>query len=169
MGMFTFAELCELIRIVSETRIGGLEIEKDGERLRVDGVPASPQLDPRLGAPLLPPQFAAASQMSSGPALPGGDAAARVAHAAVAPAEDDGLSFVTSPIVGTFYAAPSPDAEPYVKIGDFVQKGQVLCIVEAMKLMNEIEADVSGLVVRRFPENAQPVEFGERLFGIRPS
>ena len=66
--MFTFSELCELIRIVSETRIGGLEVEKDGERVRVDGVPASPQLDPRLGAPLLPPQFAAASQMASGPA-----------------------------------------------------------------------------------------------------
>ncbi len=167
--MFTFSELCELLRIVSETRVGGLEIEKDGERLRVDGVPASPQPDLRFAAPLFPPQLAAASQMAGGAAMPGGDAAARAALAGGAPAEDDGLSFVTSPIVGTFYAAPSPDADPYVKIGDFVQKGQVLCIVEAMKLMNEIEADISGQLVRRFPENAQPVEFGERLFGIRPS
>jgi acetyl-CoA carboxylase biotin carboxyl carrier protein len=82
---------------------------------------------------------------------------------------EDGLSFVTSPIVGTFYRAPNPDAEPYVKVGDHVTKGQTLCIVEAMKLMNEIEADVSGTIVRVLPENAQPVEFGQRLFAIRPA
>jgi acetyl-CoA carboxylase biotin carboxyl carrier protein len=70
--------------------------------------------------------------------------------------------------VGTFYQAPSPESEPYVKVGDVVSKGQVLCIVEAMKLMNEIEADASGTIVRQYPENAQPVEFGERLFAIRP-
>jgi len=74
---------------------------------------------------------------------------------------------VTSPIVGTFYRAPSPDAEPYARTGDRVEKGQVLCIVEAMKLMNEIEADVSGVITRVFPENGQPVEFGQRLFAIR--
>ena len=76
---------------------------------------------------------------------------------------------MTSPIVGTFYRAPNPDAEPYVKVGDVVHKGQVLCIVEAMKLMNEIESDASGMVVKIYPENAQPVEFGERLFAIRSS
>jgi acetyl-CoA carboxylase biotin carboxyl carrier protein len=168
--MFTFAELVELIRIVSETRIGGLEVEKDGMRVRIDGVPAQPQFDSRAGAPLLPPQLAAAGQLSGNPlVLPGGEAPATAAKAQAEQPEDESVSFVTSPIVGTFYVAPSPEAEPYVKVGDQVSKGQVLCIVEAMKLMNEIEADTSGVLVRRYPENAQPVEFGERLFAIRPS
>ncbi len=166
--MFTFAELCELIRLVSDTRVGGVEVEKDGTKVRIDGVPAPPQPDPRLSAPLLPPQFAAVSHLAaSGMALPAHEPAAVPAHAPGEGTEEDGLVFVTSPIVGTFYAAPSPEAEPYVKAGDFVQKGQVLCIVEAMKLMNEIESDVSGVLTRIYPENAQAVEFGERLFAIR--
>ena len=70
-------------------------------------------------------------------------------------------------MVGTYYRAPSPQSEPFVKPGDRVRKGQVLCIIEAMKLMNEIESDVDGVVVEIFPQNAQPVEFGERLFGIK--
>ena len=83
------------------------------------------------------------------------------------PAED--LHLVKSPIVGTFYGAPSPGADPFVKIGARVEIGQTLCIVEAMKLMNEIEADVTGELVRVFVENGQPVEYGQPLFGIRPS
>ena len=82
---------------------------------------------------------------------------------------DDHLHWVTSPIVGTFYRAPNPDADPYVKVGDFVEQGHTLCIVEAMKLMNEIEADLSGTIVKVLPENAQPVEYGERLFAVRPN
>jgi acetyl-CoA carboxylase biotin carboxyl carrier protein len=166
--MFTFAELCELIRIVSETRVGGIEVERDGMRVHIDGVPAAPQVDARAGTPLLPPQLAAAGHPGNPVALPAGGVAPATKAPAVEPG-DDGLSFVTSPIVGTFYTASSPESEPYVKIGDPVSKGQVLCIVEAMKLMNEIEADVSGTMVRRYPENAQPVEFGERLFAIRPA
>lgn len=79
------------------------------------------------------------------------------------------LHLVKSPIVGTFYEAPSPGAEAFVKVGSHVESGQVLCIVEAMKLMNEIESDESGEVVRIFVENGQPVEYGQPLFGIRPS
>ncbi len=165
--MFTFEELCQLIRVVSETGVGGIEVEREGARVRIDGVPAPPQPQVVASAPLLPPQIAVAAQL---PAAAAGTAAQGAApeHAAGAP-EDDGLSFVTSPIVGTFYRAPNPDADPYVKVGDLVHKGQVLCIVEAMKLMNEIESDASGTVVKIYPENAQPVEFGERLFAIRPS
>ncbi|MCM2268585.1 MAG: acetyl-CoA carboxylase biotin carboxyl carrier protein, partial [Thermoanaerobaculia bacterium] len=77
------------------------------------------------------------------------------------------LHVVASPIVGTFYASPSPDSPAYVKVGDRVSKGQVLCIVEAMKLMNEIEADAGGVIAEIYPKNAQPVEYGEPLFGIR--
>jgi acetyl-CoA carboxylase biotin carboxyl carrier protein len=78
------------------------------------------------------------------------------------------VHIIKSPIVGTFYSAPSPDAEPFVTVGAKVDAGQVLCIIEAMKLMNEIESDVAGEIVQIFVENGKPVEYGERLFGIRP-
>lgn len=95
-------------------------------------------------------------------------AAPAAAAPAAAPAAKEPVSgtVVTSPFVGTFYRAPSPDAPPFVDLGDTVQKGQTLCIVEAMKLMNEIEAEVSGKIVEIYVENAQPVEFGEPLFRI---
>src|SRR5262249_49962607 len=83
------------------------------------------------------------------------------------PEADDGLHYVTSPIVGTFYRSPSPTAEPYVKLGDVVEAGATLCIVEAMKLMNEIPSDISGTIARILAESGQPVEYGQRLFGIR--
>jgi acetyl-CoA carboxylase biotin carboxyl carrier protein len=83
------------------------------------------------------------------------------------PAEE--LHIIKSPIVGTFYSASSPDAAPFVKVGDEIQVGQVVCIIEAMKLMNEIEADVKGEVVRVLAENSQPVEYGQPLYAIRPS
>ena len=163
--MFTFDELCQLIRVVAESRVAGLEVEREGARVRIDGVPCAPALQAVAGPPLLPPQVAFAAAQVPMPHL----AAAGAAAPAAAAVEEDGLSFVTSPIVGTFYRAPNPDAEPYVKVGDLVHKGQVLCIVEAMKLMNEIESDANGTVVKIYPENAQPVEFGERLFAIRSS
>jgi acetyl-CoA carboxylase biotin carboxyl carrier protein len=107
-------------------------------------------------------------------ANPGGTAPAASEASASAPAAaetrlTEDLHLVKSPIVGTFYGSPSPGSEPFVKIGAFVETGQTLCIVEAMKLMNEIESDESGEVVRVFVENGQPVEYGQPLFGIRPS
>ena len=105
---------------------------------------------------------------------PGASAPAASASAApTGPASEtrltEDLHLVKSPIVGTFYGSPSPGSEPFVKVGAFVETGQTLCIVEAMKLMNEIESDESGEVVRIFAENGQPVEYGQPLFGIRPS
>jgi acetyl-CoA carboxylase biotin carboxyl carrier protein len=99
------------------------------------------------------------------------------AHSAAAPAapaaaegeaEDASLHIVKSPIVGTFYESPSPGASPYVKVGDQVENGQTLCIVEAMKLMNEIESDVAGEIVKRLVQGGQPVEYGQPLFAVRP-
>ena len=81
---------------------------------------------------------------------------------------DEGLHVVKSPIVGTFYESPSPGSPPFVKPGDKVEAGQVLCIIEAMKLMNEIEADLGGEIVKRLVNNGQPVEYGQPLFSIRP-
>jgi len=91
------------------------------------------------------------------------------APAAPEPRTSEDLHLVKSPIVGTYYEAPSPGAEAFVKIGSHVESGQTLCIVEAMKLMNEIESDESGELIRIFAENGQPVEYGQPLFGIRPS
>jgi acetyl-CoA carboxylase biotin carboxyl carrier protein len=92
-----------------------------------------------------------------------------VAAAAAVPAEpEENLHIVRSPIVGTFYEAPSPGAPPFIKVGDQVEVGQVLCIVEAMKLMNEIECDVAGEVVKKLVANGQPIEYGQELFSIHP-
>jgi acetyl-CoA carboxylase biotin carboxyl carrier protein len=85
-----------------------------------------------------------------------------------APVVEENLSAVKSPIVGTFYEAPSPGAPPFVKVGDSVEVGQVLCIVEAMKLLNEIESDVAGEIVKKLASNGQPIEYGQELFSIRP-
>jgi len=107
-----------------------------------------------------------ASHSHSAPAAAGAPSAPREAAGDLGRSED--LHVVKSPIVGTFYNSPSPDAEPFVAVGAHVEAGQVLCIIEAMKLMNEIESDVAGEVVRIFVENGQPVEYGEPLFGIHP-
>jgi acetyl-CoA carboxylase biotin carboxyl carrier protein len=116
-----------------------------------------------------PPQMAYAAAASA-PPLHGPAPASAVAHAAApaaAAVEEEELHVVRSPIVGTFYEAPSPGAPAFVKVGDTVKAGQPLCIVEAMKLMNEIEADASGEIVKIFATNSQPVEYGQPLFGIR--
>jgi acetyl-CoA carboxylase biotin carboxyl carrier protein len=167
--MFKFEEICELIRLVGSTRIAGVEVEHAGSRLRIDGSTpvrageASPgvSVGEAVGVPVVSmpeAEMRVAQQASNAP-----DSEPREEP------EESGLHYVTSPIVGTFYRAPNPDADPYVKIGDPVAKGQVMCIVEAMKLMNEIESDTEGTIVKIFPENSEPVEFGARLFAVKPA
>lgn len=102
-------------------------------------------------------------------ALPTAEAATGAGAASSEPRATEDMHLVKSPIVGTYYESPSPGSEPFVKVGAFVESGQTLCIVEAMKLMNEIESDVSGEVLRIFVENGQPVEYNQPLFGVRPS
>lgn len=82
--------------------------------------------------------------------------------------EDENLIYITSPIIGTFYRAPSPDSDPYVEVGTRVKKGDILCIVEAMKIMNEIESEHDGVIVKIFPKNAESVEYGQKLFALKP-
>ncbi|PYT74651.1 MAG: acetyl-CoA carboxylase biotin carboxyl carrier protein [Acidobacteria bacterium] len=127
---------------------------------------------PSSGLVLAAPRAAAAPEIIV--ANPGGAAPTIPEASATTPAPPEArlteeLHLVKSPIVGTFYGSPSPGAEPFVKVGAFVETGQTLCIVEAMKLMNEIESDETGEIVRIFAENGQPVEYGQPLFGIRPS
>lgn len=124
----------------------------------------------RLGPP--PAHVTASALPAALPAVaaaPAPVAAAAPAAAGAAPAEDDGLITVESPMVGTFYRSPSPGAPMFIEVGDTVSAGKTLCIVEAMKLMNEIEAEVSGTVVEILVDNASPVQFGQALVKIRPS
>jgi acetyl-CoA carboxylase biotin carboxyl carrier protein len=158
--MFKFEEICELIQLVGSTGVASVEVEHAGSRVCIEGRTQIVAAPAAAGAPAGSVAVTAATVTS--------DTAATAAGVA-AVAGDENLHAISSPIVGTFYRAPSPDADPYVKVGDFVEQGQTLCIVEAMKLMNEIESDISGTVVKVLPDNAQPVEYGESLFMVRPA
>ena len=172
--MLTFEQIKELVELVAERGLQGLELERSGFRLKIDGQAAAPQLV-YATAPAAEPSHAAASSPGAGapPALSIPAAPAAGAAAASAPAEaakagpPAGSHVITSPIVGTFYRSPSPGSPSFVEVGSRVKKGQVLCIIEAMKLMNEIESDVDGEILEIYPQNAQPVEFGEPLFAVR--
>jgi acetyl-CoA carboxylase biotin carboxyl carrier protein len=159
-----FKEILELIDKVADRGITGVEIEQAGTKLRIEGKPAQQHVfasymsgEMKNEAQALPP-----IQVSALPAA-GGTPKAEEKK----PAADPSLHQLTSPIVGTFYRQASPEAPVFVEVGARVKKGQVLCIVEAMKLMNEIESDVDGVVVEIYPQNAQPVEYGEPLFAIK--
>lgn len=148
-----------LISLVAKEQIHEFEFESGSVRFRIrkDGVAAAPAA----------PQLFAAPVPAAPPQLPAPVVVAPVAQIQGLPADEPGVHYITSPIVGTFYRAPSPNASSYVQVGDFVKPGQTLCVVEAMKLMNEIECDTAGEVVKVLVENGQPVEYGERLFAIR--
>jgi Xaa-Pro aminopeptidase len=158
------ADLGEIARVLDfmvEHGLEELEYQRDDLRVRLmrQGTAAVMHSGPPA-APLV--------TRKNPPANPGPAGAAAASPAESAPAPAENLHIVKSPIVGTFYSSPSPDAPPFVQPGEVVKRGQVLCIVEAMKLMNEIEADQAGEVVRQFPESGQPVEYGQPLFALRP-
>jgi len=148
----TMDEIKELLDLFNASGVGELEIEREGARIRIRkagqpmeyAVPAASVQPPETAVPLPPPE-------PPKPAEP-----------------DSGQVLVKSPIVGTYYDAPSPGAAPFVTVGQAVEAGQVLCIIESMKLMNEIEAETSGTVAAKLVENGRPVEYGEALFAIRP-
>jgi len=156
-------ELKELIELLVEKDISEFELQRGDVKVRVKrGAEHSASAgEPRFIAV----QGTAPAALDLGPREPAPGAAA----APAAPEADEaGLHAINSPIVGTFYEAPSPGSPPFVKPGDVVEAGQVLCIIEAMKLMNEIESDVAGEVVKKFASNGQPVEYGQALFAVRP-
>lgn len=157
-------ELKELIEFLIEKDVSEFELERGDVKLRIKrggeptvvhahgdprffAVPAAPAPGPEIG-------LAAVAQSASAAAPP-------------QPKAEEGLHTIKSPIVGTFYEAPSPGAPPFVKVGDTVELGQVLCIVEAMKLLNEIESDAAGEIVKKLVTNGQPIEYGQELFLIR--
>ncbi len=146
----TTEEIRELIQLVSETGVTELEVQRGENRVRISVATTTNVVVPQVAAHTV------------------GAVTAPKAEVTPAVKTPDSLVYAKSPIVGTFYASASPDAEPFVKIGEHVTPGKVLCIIESMKLMNEIEADVAGIVESKLVANGQAVEYGESLFGIRP-
>ena len=155
-------ELRELIALLQENGLAELELERQNFRVRLrrEGTYPSANFAPESTAAAPVSRPAAAATAPAPPMHPG-------AHAETAASEDQNLHIIPSPIVGTFYRSPSPNADPFVKIGSNVELDSVVCIIEAMKLMNEIQAEVSGEVAKIYVENGQPVEYGQPLFGIK--
>ena len=150
--MTNFSEIKEMLDLMDERGLEEFELERDGFRVKF-----------RKRSTAMP---------SSESEVVVAKSAADVSVEGVGSSEisvDDGLVRVKSPIVGTFYRAPEPEGDPFVKVGSQVQKGEVLCLIEAMKLMNEIDADQDGEIVKIFVENGQAVEYGEVLFAMKPA
>jgi acetyl-CoA carboxylase biotin carboxyl carrier protein len=168
----TLEEIKELIAVVQQSGVAELEVQRGENRVRIRRSPTpmaqeiviSPSAGPVLANAAAPAAMAAPAALNS--------AAVPITPPATAQPEPENevdLSLVKSPIVGTYYDAASPGAPPFVKPGDQVSPGQVLCIIESMKLMNEIESEISGTVIRKLVENGKPVEYGQALFAIRPA
>jgi acetyl-CoA carboxylase biotin carboxyl carrier protein len=160
--MIDLSFIKRLIETVESSDIDSLEYSRWGTRIRIAKSPPLTLGGNSAG----PTQIAAPSAYPAPVAAP--PAAEGAPSAPAAPAETLGLVEVTSPMVGTFYRAPAPDADPFVDVGDHVRVGQTLCILEAMKLMNELEAEISGTIKEIAVENAEPVEYGQVLFRVLP-
>jgi acetyl-CoA carboxylase biotin carboxyl carrier protein len=169
-------EVKELIELVNDKGFAEFEIERKGFRLRISRFKetnqqilqsAAPPIIISSAIPSAPEVGSPGSQRglieATSSASPGSDSSQDVGSVAPQPE----LHTIKSPIVGTFYSAPSPTSEPFVRIGDHIEPDTVVCIIEAMKLMNEIQAEVSGDIVKTYVENGQPVEYGQALFGVR--
>ncbi len=156
-------EVKDLIQEVLQSDISEFELEHTGTKIRLrrgfSAGAAAPQLPMQIVAPVATQAPAFPTPPPQVPVPPEREEARET---------DEGLHVITSPIVGTVYRSPSPGAEPYVKVGSIVEEGTILCIVEAMKLMNEIPSDIAGEIVRAYVENGEPVEFGQKLFALRP-
>lgn len=145
-------ELKELLQLMEEHGLAEIELEREGLRVRLKKAGAVTETVVERVAPALP-----AAAFPAPPAAPGAE-----------PAAPKGQT-ITSPMVGTFYRAPSPESPPFVELGQVIEPGQVVCILEAMKLMNELKAEIKGRVVQILAENGQPVEFGQPLFLVEPA
>ncbi|HEX8179201.1 MAG TPA: acetyl-CoA carboxylase biotin carboxyl carrier protein [Pyrinomonadaceae bacterium] len=169
-------ELRELSELLNAQGFNEFEIEREGFRLRLSrhapapvAQPVAASADTSGATTSLPPAQTATTQATTAGTTTTAETSAPAAEAATPAATTEQVDMLTSPIVGTFYRSPSPDALPFVEVGSRVTRGQVVCIIEAMKLMNEIESDWDGVVAEIYPQNAAPVQFGEPLFAIKPA
>lgn len=160
----TIDEIKDLIRVVQETGILELEVQQGENRVRIRSAATNQDVVVPTVLPLQVASPMAHPQQQSQAHSP-----AQEIPAPAAAAQNESDVIVKSPIVGTYYDAASPGAAPFIKVGDRVEPKQVLCIIESMKLMNEIEAEIAGTIVRKHVENGRPVEYGESLFTIRPA
>ncbi len=160
-------ELKELIEFLIEKDIAEFELERGDVKVKIKraGLQTTVHAQGEARFFAVPPAPSPALEIGT---VPVAGTISPTGPPAAEPAPEEGLQSVRSPIVGTFYEAPSPGAPPFVKVGDSVEVGQVLCIVEAMKLLNEIESDVAGEIVKKLAGNGQPIEYGQELFVIRP-
>jgi acetyl-CoA carboxylase biotin carboxyl carrier protein len=161
-------EIRELIKLAAETKVAELEVQRGEDRVRIR---LSLPVESYNAAPIYHPVPMAGSTTHAGSAAgTGSEPASPAARATEKPTgpPHDGTVLVKSPIVGTFYECSAPGTPPFVRVGESVQPGKVLCIIESMKLMNEIESEVAGVVEAKLVPNGQPVEYGEALFVIRP-
>jgi acetyl-CoA carboxylase biotin carboxyl carrier protein len=158
----TIEEIRELLQLFNASGVGELEVERDDFRIRISRAASTQERVVSASPAAVTPLMAAQAPVAAPAAAPG-------AAPAPQPEAHANQVLVKSPIVGTFYETPSPGAPPFVKVGDSVAPGQVLCIIESMKLMNEIEAEVAGTLTAKLVENGKPVEYGEPLFSIRPN
>jgi acetyl-CoA carboxylase biotin carboxyl carrier protein len=150
-----YEEIARLVNFLEEKNLTQFELEVGNFRIKISRAAVPPPVSDKTVAP-----SSGSSAGNNNPAFPAG----------AEPQESaDNLHYITSPMVGTFYRAPDPSSSPFVDIGDDVKKNQTLCIIEAMKLMNEIESDVEGVIKEVYAENGKPVEYGQKLFAIQPA
>ena len=157
----TLDEIKRLIEFIRAQDLTEFELEQDGVKIRIKSNAAHDHVPILPASPMVHPHAPAASGLA-------GVGAGAPAIAVAGEEEGTELAIVKSPIVGTFYRASDPEAKPFFDVGDTVKKGEVLCIIEAMKLMNEIDSEYDGEIVNVYVENGQPVQYGERLFAIKP-
>jgi acetyl-CoA carboxylase biotin carboxyl carrier protein len=169
VNMTDLAYVRGLIEAVDRSGIDRLDIARAGTRIRIAKTPAGPSFMTLPTGPVAPPSVAHAAPVHVGHAAPQAAASQQAAQPAAETRAASNLLEVKSPMVGTYYRAPAPDAPPYVEVGTSVTKGQTLCILEAMKLMNELESEFDGIVREILVEDADPVEYGQVLFRIEPA
>lgn len=161
----TLDEIRQLIEVLKEAGVAEIEVQRGDNRVRVRAMEKTADFG-------LPPGYVTTAGYQPAAVAPVATPAATLAARKAEPlpeGEPDNALVVTSPIVGTFYGSPSPESPAFVNVGDSVAKGQVLCIIESMKLMNEIESDYAGMIVSKLVENGKPVEYGQALFKIKPA
>ena len=156
-----FDDIKQILNLVREHDLAEFELERDGLKVRIRKAGREVAFVPQVAPP---PMLAA---LPAAAALPSAASAANVTPGPGAEADSVDLGVIKSPIVGTFYRSAEPGAPSFVEIGDVVKKGQVLCIIEAMKLMNEIESDCDGEIIKIYVENGKPVQYGDRLFAVK--
>jgi len=158
-----YEEIAKLVSFLEEKRLTHFELEVEGFKIKISRAEPSASVAPTVPSPL------PATGSPPAPASPPTAGNSSFLQEVQPQPQSNNLHFITSPMVGIFYRAPDPNSPPFVDIGDEVKKSQTLCIIEAMKLMNEIECDVEGTVAEIFIENGKPVEYGQKLFAIRPA